>query len=75
MRTGPVGRWVYQYRHALRIAAVALFGLIFVFLGRPTPWSAISSAVLLLVVLGLIELLGHPPVPSAASRRRPATQG
>ena len=37
MRTGPVGRWVYQYRHALRIGAVALFGLIFVFWGRPTP--------------------------------------
>jgi hypothetical protein len=66
MRTGPVGRWVYQYRHALRIAAVALFGLIFVFQGRPTVGNAILLAVLLLVVLGLIELLGHPPARSAA---------
>ena len=61
MGTGPVGRWVYQYRHALRIGAVALFGLIFVFLGRPTVANAILLAVLLLVVLGLIELIGHPP--------------
>jgi hypothetical protein len=66
MRTGPVGRWVYQYRHALRIAAVALFGLIFVFQGRPTVGTAILLAVLLLVVLGLIELIGHPPARSTA---------
>jgi hypothetical protein len=66
MRTGPFGRWVYQYRHALRIGAVALFGLIFVFLGRPTVANAILLAVLLLVVLGLIELLGHPPARSTA---------
>jgi len=66
MGTGPVGRWVYQYRQALRIAAVALFGLIFVFLGRPTVGNAILLAVLLLVTLGLIELIGHPPAPSPA---------
>jgi hypothetical protein len=66
MGTGPVGRWVYQYRQALRIGAVALFGLIFVFLGRPTVANAILLAVLLLVVLGLIELIGHPPARSTA---------
>ena len=64
LRTGPVGRWVYHYRHALRIGAVALFGLIFVFQGRPTVGNAILLAVLLLVVLGIIELLGHPPTAS-----------
>jgi hypothetical protein len=72
MGTGPVGRWVYQYRHALRIGAVALFGLIFVFLGRPTVGNAILLAVLLLVVLGIIELLGHPP---AASTPEPQAAG
>ena len=36
LRTGPVGRWTYQHRTALRIGAVALFALIFVFWGRPT---------------------------------------
>jgi hypothetical protein len=66
LRTGPVGSWTYVHRHALRIAAVALFALIFVFWGRPTAVVAIVLAVLLLVVLGLIELIGRPPVAPAA---------
>ena len=67
LRTGPVGRWTYQHRHALRIAAVALFAIIFVFWGRPTAAVAIVLAILLLVVLGLIELIGRPPAPTAAA--------
>ena len=66
LRTGPVGRWTYQHRHALRIGAVALFAIIFVFWGRPTAAVAIVLAILLLVVLGLIELIGRPPAPTAA---------
>ena len=65
LRTGPVGRWTYQHRHALRIGAVALFALIFVFWGRPTAAVAIVLAILLLVVLGLIELIGRPPARAA----------
>jgi hypothetical protein len=59
--TGPVGRWTYTHRHALRIGAVALAAVIFVFWGRPTAAVTIVIAVLLLVVLGLIELIGRPP--------------
>ncbi len=65
LRTGPVGRWTYAHRHALRISAVALFALIFVFWGRPTAEVAVVLAILLLVVLGLIELIGRPPVAAA----------
>jgi hypothetical protein len=72
VRTGPVGRWTFQHRHALRIGAVALFALIFVFWGRPTAAVVIVLAILLLVVLGLIELIGRPPVSSAA---RPQATG
>src|SRR6266516_2716837 len=61
LSTGPVGRWTYTHRHALRITAVALAALIFVFWGRPTAAVTIVIAVLLLVVLGLIELIGRPP--------------
>jgi hypothetical protein len=61
LRTGPVGRWTYSHRHALRIVAVALAALIFVFWGRPTASVTIVIAVLLLVALGLIELIGRPP--------------
>jgi hypothetical protein len=59
--TGPVGEWTYLHRRALRISAVALFALIFVFWGQPDLLVVIVLVVLLLVVLGLIELIGRPP--------------
>jgi hypothetical protein len=46
---------------ALRIGAVALAALIFVFWGQPTALVVIVLAVLLVVVLGLIERIGRPP--------------
>jgi hypothetical protein len=59
--TGPVGQWTYVHRKPLRIGAVALAALIFVFWGQPTAAFVIVIVVLLLVVLGLIELIGRPP--------------
>ncbi len=67
VRTGPVGTWTYTHRHGLRIGAVALAALLFVFWGRPTAAVVILIAVLLLVVLGLIELIGRPPVKPASA--------
>ena len=75
LRTGPVGSWTYQHRTALRISAVALFALIFVFLATPSAVSAIVLAVLLLVVLGLIELIGRPPVPGPGPAQTAAHGG
>jgi hypothetical protein len=67
--TGPVGRWTYAHRHALRIGVVGLVALLFVFWGRPTAEVVIWLAVLLLVLLGLIELIGRPPArPEVASQ-------
>jgi len=59
--TGPVGRWTYTHRKALRIAAVAIAALVFVFWGQPTWVTAVVIAIVLLIVLGLIELIGRPP--------------
>jgi hypothetical protein len=59
--TGPVGRWTYTYRRALRIAAVAIAALVFVFWGQPTWVTALVIAIVLLIMLGLIELIGRPP--------------
>lgn len=68
LNTGPVGPWTYQHRKGLRIGAVMLAAVLFVFWGRPTALVVILITVLLLVVLGLIELIGRPPVqPSTAS--------
>ncbi|MDQ2873347.1 MAG: hypothetical protein M3Y33_00340 [Actinomycetota bacterium] len=61
LRTGPVGRWTYAHRTALRIGAVALAALLFVFWGQPTAAVVLVIVILLLVVLGLIELIGRPP--------------
>jgi uncharacterized membrane protein SirB2 len=59
--TGPVGRWTYTHRKALRITAVAIAALVFVFWGQPTWVTALVIAIVLLIVLGLIELIGRPP--------------
>ena len=66
-QSGPASRWTYAHRHALRIGAVALAALIFVFWGQPTAAVVIVIAILLLVILGLIEVIGRPPAqPSPA---------
>ena len=54
---------------SLRVGAVALVALIFVFWAQPTALVVILIVVLLLVVLGLIELIGRPPAePHAAGQ-------
>jgi hypothetical protein len=63
VQTGPAGTWTYAHRKALRIFAVALAALIFVFWGQPTAATVIVIAILLLVVLALIELIGRAPGP------------
>src|SRR6266487_2093025 len=72
-QSGPASRWTYAHRHALRIGAVALAALIFVFWGQPTAAVVIVIAVLLLVALGLIELIGRPPPQPTPTP--PATSG
>ena len=61
LSTGPAGRWTYAHRRVLRICAVSLAAIIFVFQGRPTAGSVIVLVIILLLVLGLIELIGRPP--------------
>jgi hypothetical protein len=61
LRTGPVGTWTYAHRRALRITAVALAALTFVFWGEPSAAVVIIIVILLLAVLALIELIGARP--------------
>ncbi len=61
VHTGPAGTWTYAHRNGLRISAVVLAVLVFVFWGQPTAAVVIIIAVLLLVVLALIELIGRAP--------------
>ena len=65
LSAGPAGQWTYLHRKALRIGAVALAALIFLFLGEPTVLAVIVIVIVLLIVLGLIELIGgRPPAES-----------
>jgi hypothetical protein len=59
--TGPVGRWTYTHHRALRITAVVIAALVFVFWGLSSWVTALVIAIVLLIVLGLIELIGRPP--------------
>jgi hypothetical protein len=66
INAGPVGAWTAAHKTALRVGAVAVVALIFVFWGHPTLAVVIWLVLLLLVALGVIELLGG---------RRPAAAG
>ena len=70
--TGPAGAWTYAHRKGLRVSAVALMALIFVFWGQPSAALGITLAIVALALLGLIELIGRPP---AAPAPEPAGHG
>ena len=71
LRAGPAGAWTAAHIVALRVAAVVVAVLIFIFWGQPTLAVVIWLVVALLVVLGLIELLGGGPQPVPAARPAP----
>jgi hypothetical protein len=57
---GPVGTWSRKHVRGLRIGAVALAVLAFVFLTEPSGVAILVIAALLLVVLAVIEYLARP---------------
>jgi hypothetical protein len=69
--SGPASRWTYAHRRALRIGAVALAAVVFVFWGQPTAVVVVATAILLLVVLGLIEVIGRPAAQLTSSPHAP----
>jgi hypothetical protein len=67
-----VGTWMQAHVRGLRVGAVALAALLFVFLTQPTGLSIVLIAAGLLVVLAGIEFLARPgPAPVVV----PATPG
>jgi hypothetical protein len=63
---GPVATWVRTHIRGLRIGAVMVAVLAFVFLEQPTGASILIIAGVLLVVLAVIEFLGRPETPPLA---------
>jgi hypothetical protein len=70
---GPVATWVRAYIRGLRIGAVALAVLAFVFLDQPSGAAILVIAALLLVALAVIEFLGRPE--TAPPSDKPADEG
>src|SRR4051812_17576781 len=62
---GPVATWVRAHIRGLRIGAVALAVLTFVFLTQPSGVTILLIAVALLIVLAVIEFLGRAPEETA----------
>jgi hypothetical protein len=60
---GPVATWVRRHIKGLRIGAVALALLTFVFLTQPSGAAILVIASVLLVVLAVIEFLAGPGAP------------
>jgi hypothetical protein len=60
---GPVASWVRSHIRGLRIGAVMLAVLAFVFMEQPTGAAILVIAALLLVALAVIEFLGRPEAP------------
>ena len=75
---GPVSRWSRAHVKGLRIGAVALAVLAFVFLATPSGVAILVIATLLLVALAVIEFLARPgpeqdgDVPTDATEAPPA---
>ncbi|HSA50384.1 MAG TPA: hypothetical protein VLH10_09775, partial [Yinghuangia sp.] len=67
VRTGAVGSWIAERRHALYIGVVALGGVWLLLWNHPTPGSVVLVAAVVLLVLVLLEIA------AAASRGAPET--
>jgi hypothetical protein len=59
---GPVATWVRDHVKGLRIGAVAVAVLAFVFQEQPTGVTILVIAALLLLALAVIEFLARPPI-------------
>ncbi|MDX6324545.1 MAG: hypothetical protein QOK15_899 [Nocardioidaceae bacterium] len=61
VQTGAFGRWTFAHKRALWIALVIAGGFTLTFWTRPTAAVVIGTALVVLVLAGLVELMGRPP--------------
>jgi len=75
--TGPAGAWVFTHKRALRIGVVIAGALTLTFWSQPTVAVVVWTAVVVLILLGLVELLGRPPgeLPADSAGAAPGPEG
>jgi hypothetical protein len=71
-QTGRVGTWTWTHRRALRLTAALLGGVVLMFWTQPTAWVVVGVALVVLLVIALIEFLGHPPTPPGPPENQPS---
>jgi hypothetical protein len=59
--TGRFGTWTYTHRRGLWAAILIGAGLVLIFSTRPSGWFVIGTAVVALLLIGVVEFLGVPP--------------
>lgn len=60
--TGSFGTWIHEHKRALRIGILVAGGLVLAFATRPSVWFVLGTALVVVVLLGIVELLARPPV-------------
>ncbi len=66
-QSGRVGTWTYAHKTALRIATVIAGGFVLMFWTRPSGWTVIGTALVVLFILAVIEFLGGRPAAQTPS--------
>jgi hypothetical protein len=79
VQTGAFGTWVFAHKRAIWLGLVIAGGFTLTFWSRPTAGIVIVTALVVLVLVGIVELLARPPevapvVVNAADIDAPGTE-
>ena len=61
VQTGAFGTWVYAHKRAIWLTIVIAGGFTLTFWSRPTAGIVVVTALVVLVLVGIVELLARPP--------------
>src|SRR4051812_35914606 len=67
VQTGAFGTWIYAHKRAIWLTIVIAGGFTLTFWSRPTAGIVVVTALVVLVLVGIVELLARPPVAVLAS--------
>jgi hypothetical protein len=71
VQTGAFGRWTYAHKHAIWVALVIIGGFTLTFWSQPTGRVVLGTALVVLVLAGVVELVSRPPSEPGATATTP----
>ena len=75
VQTGRAGQWTFAHKRALWVGLVIAGGFTLTFWRQPTAAVVIGTALVVIVLGGLVELVSRPPAPGAAQVEPPGPEG